>query len=141
MIDQTEVREARLSDDLNFLFSTWLLCYKHESYFAKRIRNRVYFPHHQAIINHIIRRPGVKTLLIHVRGEPNVYLGYLVAEPESQVIHFAFIKREFQRMGLFRKLVQAAGLNLERCQFTHWTFDVDSLIEKFPGLTYNPYRL
>jgi len=62
------------------------------------------------------------------------------AWPDGSVIHFVYIKPQFKKMGIAKKLFEASKLQ-ETQFFTHWTFDVDELTQKLPNLTYDPYRI
>jgi ribosomal protein S18 acetylase RimI-like enzyme len=137
-----EIRDYK-SEDRDFVFSSWLRNYKHSSYFAKRIRNSVFFFWHQKIADAIVSRPSARILVACAPGESDVILGYLVMEerPTEQVIHYVFVKPEFRKMGIGRKLWLKAEVKPTGAYFTHWTFVVNDLREKMPELTYDPYRL
>lgn len=140
--EQMEVRLG-CADDLSFVYATWLRSYKHSSYYAKRIRDKVYFHFHHKILESLMRRPGIVFLVASLKGEANVIFGYLVAEERNAavIVHFSYVKPTWRRLGVFTTLIEEANIHLDESFFTHWTLSTDWLVKKYPGLTYNPYLL
>jgi ribosomal protein S18 acetylase RimI-like enzyme len=134
------IREGHNGDDA-FVFTTWLKSYKHGSDFAKRIRNGVFFPWHHKVVAGILGRPGTTLLIAHVHDDPDVVLGYLCVEAgEIAVVHYVFVKPNWRQLGIARQLLNHAGVTDEG-YFTHWTYIFDSVRERFPKFTYDPYRI
>lgn len=135
-----EVRKYRADLDKPFVYSTWLRNYKHSSYFAKRIKPVVFFAGHHNAISHLLEKPGIKALVACPKDDHETILGYLVCEStEKPTVHFVFVKETFRNMGIARALFEAASLDPNKIQFTHWTYPVDDLINKFPDMIFNPY--
>lgn len=134
-----EVRKFNPESDEAFVYSTWLKNYKHSSYFAKRIRPMVFFKGHRVLVDHLLKKESAKTLVAHPKNDPDTILGYLTFEP--QVVHFVFVKDPFRKMGIATVLLRAAQIELETATFTHWTFPVDEFVRRWPGMTYDPYKL
>lgn len=135
---------AATPEDLPYVFGTWLNHYHSNSYFAKRIRNGVYFHYHHLIAERILGRTETAVSLAVLAEEPAVILGYLVHEktPQEQVVHFIFVKRPWQMLGIARQLITAAGLpsDLAGVAYTHPTYLWWQQLEaKFPKSVYNPY--
>lgn len=130
-------------DDQNYVIATWLHHFKSNSYFAKRIRHAVYYDRQHRVISTILSRTRTQVLIAHPEGEPEVILGFLVSEDLTTYhsIHFAFVKEELRRMGIAKKLVTHAGIDPDGAHFTHWTYPVNDLINRFPGLIYDPYPI
>ena len=140
-MEAIQIRPAQ-ENDKPFIYSSWLRHYKNRSYFAKRIRTSIYYKWHHLVVEKILDRPTTKVLIAHPPGEPEVILGFMVLEDQGDgsVIHFCYIKPQFKRMGIARKLFKDFDLK-EPIFFTHWTFDLDELIHKIPNLIYDPYRI
>jgi ribosomal protein S18 acetylase RimI-like enzyme len=140
-MEAIQIRVATETDK-PFIFSNWLRHYKNRSYFAKRIRNSIFYKWHHLVIEKILDRPNTLSLIAHPPEEPEVILGFMISEawPDGSVIHFVYIKPQFKKMGIAKKLFEASKLQ-ETQFFTHWTFDVDELTQKLPNLTYDPYRI
>jgi hypothetical protein len=139
------IREAT-AEDLPFIFGTWLNHFHGNSYFAKRIRNGVYFRYHHLLAERILSRPTTRVLLATLSDDPLVILGYLVVEQNAKehVVHFAFVKKPWQRMGLARDLVSEAGVpsDLAGVSYTHPTYQWWQELEpKYPQSIYNPYLI
>ena len=129
-------------NDKPFIFSSWLKHYKNRSYFAKRIRNSIFYKWHHIIIENILDRPATVVMVAHPEGEPDVILGFIVGEvvPENSVVHFVYVKPAFKRMGIAKHLFKKSKLDQAEF-FTHWTFDCDELLRKLPNIVYDPYRI
>lgn len=130
-------------EDEAFIFATWLRSYRNSSQFARNIEHDTFYKWHHLIVERILERPTSRTLVAHPKDDPNIILGYLVTETQApeNYIHWVFVKRPFRRMGVARKLFQAAEVNMDTAHFTHWTFTVNDLIQKFPKLRYLPYAI
>lgn len=139
---QISVRPA-LPGDFNFVISTWLKSYKSSSYFAKRIRNSIFFFYHHEVVSRLLSREDTKVFIACDLVDPNVIYGYLVQGSHEGVdlVHYVYVKSAFRGLGIARSLTAAAPLNLDRFVFSHWTFSTDGLVDKLPGGTYIPYLL
>lgn len=142
MNSEIVIRHA-LPEDAAYILATWLRFYKGNSPFTKRIRHKVYYRWHPRIIEAVLSRPATKAFIAHPTGESEVIFGYLVTEwrGERPLVHFVFVKEELRRMGIGRALLEASRVDLSQAIFTHWTYDVDQILPKFPGLTYDPYNV
>lgn len=140
--EAVQIRRYAPETDEAFIYSSWLNTYKHDSYFAKRIKPYVFFKGHRQILNHILFKPIVKALIAHPKDEPDTITGYLIYERhEKPVVHFVFVKKEFQKLGIARTLFDAAEIDPQDFTFTHWTMPVNDLIQKYPNIIYDPYSL
>lgn len=137
------VRVGLKDTDKDFLYNSWLKSYKHNSYFAKRIRNSIFFPNHERIINHLISKPTVKVFITCPKNDEDTILGYLVCDTstDDHVIHFVFVKDAFRRMGIMKEMLKEASINTKRIVFTHWTMPVDEIFKNNEDMVYDPYRL
>lgn len=143
--DSIEIRKYKKDNDEAYLYSTWLRCYKHYSYFAKRIRSAQFFKGHEKVIKHLLAKPNVIVLVACPKDDDDTILGYLAFEEgdkESRpVIHFTFVKDAFRKMGVAKSLFKYANIDPNNIYFTHWVFDVDELIKRWDGMLYDPYKL
>lgn len=128
--------------DRNLVLSTWLKNYRHDSYFAKRIRNEEYFLYHHPIVNRIIDRETAKTLIACDREVPDLIYGFFTFERalNLEIAHFMYVKKAFRNFGIAKALWDAAQLK-EHVNFTHWTYAMNGIKETHPELIYNPYLL
>lgn len=134
--------ETRLAntDDMNFIYSTWLKSYRHSSNFAKKLSNEVFYEWHHKVIDRFLDRGGSITIA-HPIGEPSVILGYLCAEKEpAAIIQYIYVKKPFRKMGIAKTLHKQCTL-AGPYSFSHWTLDTDWIIKKLTDLIYNPYLL
>lgn len=125
--------------------SSWLKSYRHGSYFAKRIRDKQFFAYHHKVLERILARPTTTVTVACKPGEENTIFGYLITEffaaENKTIIHFVYVKDAFRGFGVAKQLLETVKLNPNVCYFSHWTFAVDELIKKYPGMTYNPYLI
>jgi hypothetical protein len=134
------IRVIRESDK-SFVYACWLNNFK-ESPTAKRITHSIYFKKQQRLIERIIERPGTIVQIACLPDDENQILGFLVHEntEDGQVVHYAFVKALFQRLGICTQLMKEAGINPQAYVFTHWTPVMHSILQKNPSITYDPYR-
>lgn len=142
-IPQINIRSIEMAD-YNFIFNSWLKCYKNNSYFAKRIRNNVFFKYHHQVVERILDRASTRVLMAVSILDPNVVYGYLVTEKfddNKDILHFTYIKEAFRKFGIGKELIKASGINPNEAIISHWTFDIDELSKKFPNMSYCPYLI
>jgi GNAT superfamily N-acetyltransferase len=120
-------------EDWNFVYATWLRSFKRSSYFAKHIQDALFFENHHKIVEAILRR-GALVRVATPAEDPATILGYLVGEGE--VVHFIYVKKSFRGFGVARSLLSQTSHD---SQFSHWTYDADYLLKKYPKAVYNPY--
>jgi GNAT superfamily N-acetyltransferase len=134
------IREANQADQ-PFIFQSWLKTYKHNSPFAKRITDKVYFARHHAVATRILQRATV--FVACPEDSPETILGYLIVDyfENRPILHFMYVKDAFRGMGIASRLMEAAGLDPNECLYTHRTYSIDWIEKKFPGLVYDPYLI
>jgi acetyltransferase (GNAT) family protein len=132
--------------DLNFIFNSWLKSYYDGSYFCKRIKENVFFRYHHKVIEGILARSTTSVLIASDPEDSGVIWGYAVFERfndernvPNTVLHYVYVKESFRTEQVASQLMQAGELDLNTCSFSHWTYPMNVIINKFPNLTYNPY--
>jgi hypothetical protein len=140
--DEIGIRPVQGSD-LSHIYATWLRACRTGSKFAKGIPNDVFFPSHSKVVERILKRPNTRTLIAHLKTDPDIILGYLVTEkrPDLEIVHFMFVKMPFRKLGILNELVQFSGVDLARAHCSHWTFDLLQLSKTYQQMTYNPYLM
>lgn len=129
-----QIRPATASD-LPFILDSWCRSFR-DSPYAGVIRNDDFHRVQRSTIAGLLGR-GARVL---VAAEPTTgrILGWLAHEG-TELLHYAYVKRPFRRLGVARRLLEAAGLS--RGRYTHrthcdwlgdrWTWDpVPARIEK-----------
>jgi hypothetical protein len=128
--------------DEGYILSSWLRTYHHNSYFCKKIKKDIYYPHHEVILKGILSRPTTRVWIACNELYPEVVLSYLVYEEgPKQVIHWVYTKDAFKKIGLAKELFHHCKLDPNQCYFTHWTYFVDDIIDHYPEMVYDPYRI
>ena len=141
MKDLLEVRDINPETDSFFIYSSWIKNYKNSSYFAKRIKTKIFCDGCHNVITHILAKSGVKVFVACTKEDHDTIIGYLVCEPAKNKAHYFYVKAAFRGMGVAKTLLNAARLNLNGLVFTHWTFPVDGIFNKNPEMIYDPYAL
>lgn len=126
--------------DLPFIFSGWLDSYANTSPLTINVLKSTFFREHRKAIDRLIRRDGMQVVIICLDDDPNVLCGFLVFEQPS-IIHYAYVKAAFRRLGIMRGAMEMAGVKLDDATCTHWTYMVSHMKAKWPKLTFNPYLL
>lgn len=158
MADPAIVVRKMVEEDKAFILSTWLRGYRHSSTFAQRVTNEVYYRWHHLLLERLLARETAVALVACLDDSPEVILGYLAMEKQdASVLHWVYVKADFRRMGIARKLIDAAGLprDLAGVEFTHatdralprdakklWDRPFWALVnEKAPNALYCPWRI
>ena len=127
----------------NFIFQTWLKAYRYDSPFGKGIPNKVFFDRHHKILERILARPTAKVLAAVEPTEHSTLFGYLAFEAsiDRPVIHFAYVKEAFRKLGVAKALFTHASIEPNGAAFTHRTYEFEWFEPKYPGLVYDPYLI
>lgn len=149
MTPDIQIRPFKTAD-FPFIVSSWSKSYKMMSYFAKRVHHQTFFEHHPSLISGILDLPMTKVHIAVSNEDPDEILGYLVArclrkpaaDQQEVVIDYVFVKKEFQRLGVGKRLLAELGLKEgDEVSFTHWTYPMDEIAPKHPTWIYNPYLI
>jgi hypothetical protein len=129
--------------DRFYVQESWMRHYYKNSYFAKKIKPGIYYKNHELVIKHIMARPTIQKKIVCYKELSEVPLGFLVYDKTSpkNIIHFIYTKRAFRKFGLARILLESEKLDPNLCEFSHWTYDFDHLVHRFPDIIYNPYEV
>lgn len=129
------------SDEINFIYATWLNNYKHYSSLGKSCRTSVFFFEYANVLDAILDRSFV--LIACFPDTPTVILSYLVYEPHT--IHYVFTKEVYRKNGIAMSLFLKAFSTLGQSgpiDFTHRTLMSEPIIEKYNiYLQFNPFKL
>jgi hypothetical protein len=130
------VRPAE-AGDRGFVCATWLRDYGEHSQFARKINPPEYRFFHGLAIDRILTRASV--LVACDPQDASVLYGFIVYEPG--LLAYAYVKRAFRRMGIFRELLRESGLGTD-FSFSHLTYSGEGLWRNwYPRAKYNPYAI
>lgn len=133
---------AHTPEDTNFIYATWLNSYYFGSRFAERITKTIYYDYHQQVLEKILTHPDTKILIACNPQNPNTIFGYLVHQTfKTPIIQYIYVKGPFQKLGIAAEMIREAEIDLKKAIFTHWTFDTNWIMDKYPELTYIPYLI
>jgi hypothetical protein len=120
--------------DLALIMSSWLKSFK-GSHYAGPIPNDLYWDTYRLSLERILSRPAVRVWIAVNPGEPDpeheIY-GWLAMEPGAPpVVHYAYVKQAFRRMGVARSLFHAAGVDTSQpFTYTFRTKDVADVVRR-----------
>ncbi len=133
-----KIRSA-IGTDLNFIYSSWLHSYRHNSKLASSTKRKIYFKEYYGVIDWILSRPATKVSIAYSPEEPKVIFAFLVYEPDA--IHYCFTRESMREMGLAASLITEAFRGDGEIQVTHQTEEVRKWMRGNSRLIYNPFRL
>ncbi len=139
MTSQEWTIRSATGTDLNFIYSSWLHSYRHNSKFASSIKKRIYFKEYYSVIDWILSRPNTKVLVACSPEEPKVIFSFLVYEPDA--IHYCFTRESMRELGLIASLVTSAFPGEGEISVTHQTEEVRKWMQGNLRLIFNPFRL
>lgn len=134
---QVRLRPAT-EDDVNFIFNSWLRCYR-QSLNTRGIENPVYFAQHHKVLEGLCKKAEI-IVACNPTDLSQIY-GYICTEivEDIPVIHFIYVKELYRKLGLGMHLAEAAKFERGKPVFyTHRTFISENLEKKF-SMVYNPY--
>jgi hypothetical protein len=144
---QISIRPAN-PHDVNFIYSTWINSYQFGSTLGRSMRKSLFQPAYRKVIDYILAGQNTMVWVAESAVHPDTILAYLVCSSFNSlpVIHYAFTKEPFRKLGLQWRLYNQAFPSLldwwvgPAITYTHQT----SLMKdwcKYHQLTYNPLML
>lgn len=120
-----------------FIYATWLKGLRYGNALYELIDQDAYFMNYHRVVEAILKRPQVEISVACLKNDPEVILGYAVAE--EQTLHWIFVKTAWRKIGIANDLLcRLYEQGFERV--THVT-DIGKsiLFEKFPTVKFNPF--
>ena len=136
------VRPYNKATDEDMVYSSWLNFYRWSD-FAKRIPERTFFENHRKVIDRIMQHPNAFGLVAVPANESEPILGYCIGYllENRRIVHFTFVKKQFQKMGIAKELWRVSQVQPDLVEYTHRTNDSLWMIKKWPSIKYNPYAV
>lgn len=117
-------------DDVPFVIDSWALSYSGQA--RARDAGPLYLRGQKRMIRAVLARRTASLLVACVADEPTTIAGWAVTEGE--IVHYAFTKKDFRRLGIARSLLEPYT-RMPRVYFTHKTW-----VPCVPaGWIYDPY--
>jgi hypothetical protein len=126
------------NQDISFVFNSWMTSYRGSKNLMS-VAQPFYFNGQHKLIERLLMHS--KSLLLVDKDNPSSIYSYIVYEIIDGifVMHYAYTKQTFRKLGLFRRLLTAAGFQ-NTGLYTH-----ESKVARYVGdklnLFYNPYLL
>jgi hypothetical protein len=135
------VKRQAIPKDIPFIYSCWLKSYKHDSEIGLSTTKTIFFDHYRLVLDHLLAKDSTKVYVACHAQEQDVIYGFLVAEPDKQILHYAFTKEAFWNLGIAKDLFQEAFPQKGSVHFTHRTKLSQILLRNHSELIYNPFLL
>jgi len=136
---RVQIREAN-SEDISFIFSSWLKSFK-TSKFAKSIGSNLYYSGHHILIENLLKRS--KVLVACNSTDVGQIYGFGVGEMRDNVpiVHFIYVKHKFRKFkigtALFEDLInKEEGEDYPASFFTHLTKSSDASCHLYNAIYY-----
>jgi GNAT superfamily N-acetyltransferase len=122
------------TEDKSFILATFLRgIYFGDSWFSL-VPKDIFMINYAKIAEALLSRSYVAVACL--TEDPDVILGYSMLSRDAKVVHFIFVKKAFRNQGIGKALVPE-GLEF----VTHLTNQGRSLMHRYPGVVFNPFRL
>lgn len=128
-----------IASDTNFIFNSWIKSCLDSPHYKYVPRASLTSELHKHIEGCLLNK---HTIVVTNREDSELY-GYIVFDyvDDVFVLHYAYIKKVFRGLGLFKALLEQAGYDTESAGFyTHLTKNSSYVAEKV-NLIYNPFIL
>jgi GNAT superfamily N-acetyltransferase len=107
-----------VAKDRDFVQATLLNHYYEESFWAQRLTTRTYFDGHTALVQTLLDKPGVHTVVACEAADPDALLGFVIFENEDDfgnppILDFLYVKKAWRGLGIGRMLFKATGFPLD----------------------------
>lgn len=147
-------RAAR-PEDRDFVQGTLLNHFYEESFWAQRLTTRVFFDGHTSLVQTLLDRPTVHTLVACEKDDEDALLGFAIFEPVDEfgnpaVFDFLYVKKAWRALGIGRMLFEAAckeaslppdlaGVHVSYATKAWFTTKTHRGLEERFRAVYNPY--
>ena len=119
------------TSDTNFIYATWLRgLYYGDTWFSE-IPKQIFMENYHNIITSILNNPATTVLVMCLKEDHEVVVGYAIIKPGALV--WMFIKKAWRGMGLARELVP-----IDTKSVTHLT-KIGLAITRKRGWAFNPF--
>lgn len=135
-----------ISDDVNFIRSSWANSY-YKGVIAHKVITPQEFHHfHRPVIDRFFNRPTSTAIVVHLDGEPNVIMGWIAVEVliTHLVIHYVYIKESFKKEGLLSELIDRVNSKNLPVIHTHLTDKAKRIMKqdfKYRDYKYIPHLI
>ncbi len=126
------LRDATPEDE-SFIFSSWLVSFRENGDWPRRISKGRYFAEHKITVMKLLAVSS--TLVACNPDKPGQILGYVVHQGRN-ILHWLYVKEPFRRDGLATRLLTEAQATDADC--SHWTSAAAALGAR---LRYDPFLL
>lgn len=93
-----------IKEDENFIYASWLRgMYYGDTYFCNLIPKSIFMQHYHDFINKVLQTSIVKIACL--KEDSSAILGYVVLNKDKNALHYAFVKKPWRKIGIFKDLL------------------------------------
>lgn len=129
------IREA-LASDIPFIFNSWLSVMRAET--PKDISNDIFFSNHHKLVEKALMRS--RTCVAVNPEDHNQIYGFIVGTKKPCVLHFAYVKGIFRRMGIANQLISTLFDKEKEAECSQKAFGIEFISRKIKT-KFNPYLI
>lgn len=130
-----DVRNAK-PEDRNFILATFLRgLYYGDSWFSA-IDKKAFMENYKKVAEALISGNNTIINIACLKDEPDVILGYSILSSDYQTIHWVFVKESWRKKGIAKSLCPQYPSTV-----THLNKLGKTLLTKFPGVIFNPFKV
>lgn len=100
---ETLIRPAQ-SDDIPFIYATWLRSYRNDSVIGMSTKKATFYDSYKLVIDQILNDTSATIRVMALEDSPATILGYAVGN--GVTLHYCYVKESFRRLGLGKELVR-----------------------------------
>jgi hypothetical protein len=128
-----DIRPA-ISSDMSFIMATFLRgLYYGNSYF-RQIPKDIFMAAYKRVAEAAWTSPNIRIRVACLKEDSDVILGYSVCSSDEKAIIWMFVKTAWRKQGIGRSLLPHSPIYA-----THLTETGKMLMNKMPGLAFNPF--
>lgn len=144
MFDKKEIENLKVrflkDEDMPFIYNSFLKSSKHG---FQGVPSDIYYSQLKLVLLNMLKTSNV--LVVHVNGDPNKIIGYVIFERVNDVfvLHYIYVKHLYRNLGIAKNLIVSAGYDKEKETglATMPIKKLDFAFYKKLGLIYSPFYL
>src|ERR1700690_2054809 len=118
-------------NDKNFILATFLRgLFYGESWFSL-IKKDIFMHNYHSIVEKLLSSDNNYVKVACLKDDPEVILGYAILSKDDQVLHWAFVKKSWRSIGIFKALAPSTVKTV-----THLTKAGLGMLKKHPEVDF-----
>lgn len=129
------IRDFR-PEDTSFILATFLRGLYHGDSWFSLIPKSIFMANYKKVARTLVSSVNISIQVACLPDEPDTIMGYSILSLNHQNVHFVYVKEKWRYRGIARSLLPTKIIAA-----THLTKLGQSLMGKYPGIIFDPFRL